>query len=479
LLFPAVVRRRSSAFPFLVLLFAASACGADLEDTASNDGEEIACRGDGASTLRIHLDQPEGPPVVGLGAQFNNNLYGALSRAVGITSANVGALETKVRALGPRFVRIFFDPKNYTDADRMASFVRTVALAQSTGAEILIIYWYDDNNFLDPEGSMQRFADVLADLVLKRGFSHVHYVTIKNEVNKGKNRLTGDYWVPLDLYERLYRLLDADLRAVGLRDAGHAPIRFIGGDLVGTNQQDWFGYMGGHMADLLDGYAVHVYWDVASPEYLVERLTGVKAIVDGLPPSGRKPLYVTEFGVRGVIDSGEAGPGHVEDGPPVEESPAAVLQEGWFNLLAIKLGFVAISKFDAYFAMYDHTLQLYSMIGSPQTGFALKPSYYLIQMLAGAVAPGLRAVRVEGAAAGTLVTALAGAGRVTLLGMNNLACRHTFNLRGLTAGTRLSLSTWNAAGNGLVAHGTAVVSKTGELVLHLPAKTIVALSASR
>ena len=67
---------------------------------------------------------------------------------------------------------------------------------------------------------MATFADVLEDLVEIRGFTNVRWVTVANEPNSAS--------LTLAQYEALYRTLDAELVARGLREQ----IRLMGGDLV-------------------------------------------------------------------------------------------------------------------------------------------------------------------------------------------------------------------------------------------------------
>ena len=78
----------------------------------------------------------------------------------------------------------------------------------------------------------------------------------------------------------------------------------MGGDLRIENQKDWLTFLGDRMHDLLDAYSVHIYWSYVKPRDALHgiegRLASVKAIRDGLDPAGRKPLYVTEYGARGL-----------------------------------------------------------------------------------------------------------------------------------------------------------------------------------
>ena len=157
------------------------------------------------------------------------------------------------------------------------------------------------------------FADVLADLIEHEGITSGFWVSLYNEPNSGG--------LTLPQFEATYRQLDAELRARGVRDR----IRFLGGGiLASTNQGTWYWYMAQRMGDLLDAWAPHVYWDFWDTPKIERRLTEVRAIVDAIPENLRKPIYVTEFGVRGLRTfDGELTfePGYFPDGTPVAALP--------------------------------------------------------------------------------------------------------------------------------------------------------------
>ena len=133
----------------------------------------------------------------------------------------------------------------------------------------------------------------------------------------------------------MYRALDRHLTAAGAREQ----IRFMGGDLVQTNQRAWFQYMATRLADLLDAYSVHIYWDYWDTAKFTRRLTEVQRIVAGLPASGRKPVFVSEYGVRGRAANVPA-PGTYADGRPLGQTRIAAFQHAWFLIAATQLGYV-------------------------------------------------------------------------------------------------------------------------------------------
>src|SRR5256884_27515 len=176
------------------------------------------------------------PSLAGYGAQFDQNVYAAISREAGVTEENLPDMEAKVVALRPPFVRIFFNRNAFADPDLMRSFVRTVQLAQRAGS-IVNVTWAGGGES-DPAGTMAQFTGVLVDLVQKRRLTNVRWVTVENEPNRTR--------ITMAQYEALYRALDRDLTANGLRKQ----IRFMGGELVearrplGQSQGDWLAFLG-------------------------------------------------------------------------------------------------------------------------------------------------------------------------------------------------------------------------------------------
>ena len=106
---------------------------------------------------------------------------------------------------------------------------------------------------------------MLADLATAKGISKLRWVTVRNEPNRPA--------MPKPLYLDLYRQLDRELKRLGVR----SQIRIMGGDLLFNKQQEWFDFLATReMADLLDAYSIHVYWDYRSPAKIANRLTGVR-----------------------------------------------------------------------------------------------------------------------------------------------------------------------------------------------------------
>jgi hypothetical protein len=429
----------------------------------------------------VAADQPVVEHFGGFGAQFNQHVFADISGP----PPNLGDLETKVLAGGPQFVRVFFNSSEWTFPDRMASFLRTVVLARRTQAQINITWQGGSAAFaLD---NMGRFADVLVDLLTNEGVDSL-WVTLFNEPNSTK--------ITLLQYEQVYRTLDAALRVRGIRDRVH----FMGGDLVGTlsplgqTQGDWFAYMAAHMGDLLDAWSIHVYWDFWDPGKIDRRLLAeVRTIYDATPPDERRPLYVTEFGVRGIPTfEGETdpSPGLWPDGTPLEQTTSAGFEEAWFMVRAAQLGYSAMLKWDMYDGKYDNGVGAYSVIGAGADGWPLRPVYRLLQLFAVTTDPtGGETVAVfpaPDADPKKLLTAYVSPGSgVTVLGLDidggviesTVNTQIPYSIGGLPPNTLFRLFLWNGSGIGTnIEVGFMDSGPTGTISFTAPLHAVFALT---
>ena len=431
-------------------------------DAAPDARQLPACDAPGAATFTFDPTAVIAKDFVGFGAQFNANAYAQISIDAGITSQNVGEMEQKATALAPQHVRIFWNPSG--TADESASFEKTVGLAQHAGATINVTYWHGP--YPDPAGQMQAFSDELVRVV-GLGNDAVRYVTIQNEVNSTM--------VTMDVYEQLYRALDADLRTAGVR----SQIKFVCGDLLRTNQQAWFDYFAQHMTDVCDGYSVHIYWQYNDLTYMVTRLTEVAAIVAAEPAAARKPLFVTEFGVRGDSPNGEPSPGLYSDGTLLERTNENAFQHAWFQVLATRLGYVSTLKWDAFYAKYDDGEQYYSSIGTPPQ-WTLKPVYYATQIFDRIVPAGWSSLKVTGGdpTGPLLVTGYAGAsGDATVIALNKGQTAQQVDVTGLPPGTTMQVQIWHGEGDGTSTTATLTTTDACQGTFTVPARSFAAITS--
>ena len=102
-------------------------------------------------------------------------------------------------------------------------------------------------------------------------------------------------------------------------------------------QRTWFQYMAEHMNDIVDAYSEHVYWDYWDTPKIESRLRDIRKIVsEELPVEARKPIYITEYGVRGIQNfpgKPTLAPGYWSDGTQITRTNVAAFQQLWFNVM--------------------------------------------------------------------------------------------------------------------------------------------------
>ena len=416
------------------------------------------------------------PRLTGYGVQFNHHVFAKISREVGVTEQNVGQMESKVLLLRPQFVRIFFHHSAFADEDRMSSFQRAVELAERANATINITW---QGGKATPERNMARFAEVLAGLANDPGGANVKWVTVSNEVNRTKITPAEN--------EAMYRMLDRHLRQAGVREH----LRFMGGDLTQEHQERWFTHMGTHMQDILDAYSVHIYWDYRQTQKFADRLDEVRRIVAGLPQPGRKPLFVTEFGVRGIKDTGLPIPGRHADGTPIGKTNVAGFQQAWFNVLAAQRGYPGTAKWDCYFGKYDKGIQAHYAIGRPQDGWPLFPAFSALRLFAAATEPDWHVVDVkhDGPPTTKQLAAYTDAnGQRTVIGLDTRGAQLNgtsseqvgYDIGGLPPNKRFQLVVWNRNGHGHNTLGAPVTtSSAGVAHVVAPLHSVFALTTKQ
>jgi hypothetical protein len=432
------------------------------------------------------------PSLAGYGAQFNNHVYAPITPWPAGTSHD--DFEAKVKALQPHIVRIFYNDNWDGNRDgrfpspiweqNYASFVKTVRLAQDSGAIIDISFQNLANARFTPIPDMKKFADVLEDLVRNHELTNVRFAEVGNEPNSG-----GTAAVSLAEYETLVRTLDAELRARGLRDH----IKMMGPGLIENagvptrTHYVWMKHIAANMGDVLDAWGQHVYWFYNDTGRLEYRLRDVWHLLNEvIPPEQRKPTYMMEYGARG-LDNCAGQPlsrntYYVVDPscPAIQRTNIAGFQQFWFAVASAQLGYVGAAKWDAYWGVYDFTLsppQVYWTIGPAAEGSPLMPSYHSLTLLFHTTVPGWQVVGmapwdesdwkvstygIEGHSSSDTrekeLAAYAGPdGELTILGLdtngralNGLSAEPPpqYSIGGLPASTTFTLAVWNAAGDG-------------------------------
>ena len=402
------------------------------------------------------------PSLAGYGGQFNQHVYAKLSMPP-VTEENVLDMEGKMIALHPNLARIFINGTAFqaATADRLVSFYRTADLARRAGSEI-IVTWQGGNNATP----LRQFADTVIDMLTNRGYDHLK-VAIFNEVNTTKITQTE--------YETAWRTFDGRMRAAGVR----ARVSYVGGELTLDGQRSWLEFMAADMNDLFDSWSVHIYWDWWDTPKITSRFAGIQAVIDRIPLDKRKPLYVTEYAVRGLKTCGgvpQVDPGSWKDCTPLSQTVVNGWQHAWLWLASSRAGYLGAIKWDSYWGKYDNGTQAYYMLGSPLQGWPVYPVYWTTRLLTLTTRPGWSVLGGGVDQDHKLVTAYAGAaGELTVLGMDTgdpefkLADEEQpYTVGGLLPATTFRILTWNGASIGALAD-EGLVTSDADGVVHLMA----------
>ncbi|MFK7694990.1 hypothetical protein [Paenibacillus sp. HJGM_3] len=481
-----------------------------LVQTAQTGNTEVLTAETAVTEFAINAHQTVVSDFQGYGSQMNAHLYTAINTqgTNNVPPEDVANnLESKVASLRPGLSRIFITKEDFLpgNSSQLESFYNTVQLAQKIGANVNITWQSAPKPIPDTpaqldadiQSRMQNFANTLVDLIKNKGITVIKQITIQNEPN------TPGTWISqnIPVNERYYRTLDQLLTDAGIRDQ----IQFVGGDLIADNQAAWFNYMADHMGDLLDGWSVHIYWDYWDTAKLQSRLTGIKAIYNTIAPEKRKPLFVTEYGVRGYKTYGDgskindpnpyqsgalkqtlAGYYKNSDGSytPISETNISAFEQAWFNMLGANLGFGGFSKWDMYRAQYDMGYQDYSLIGyvfNPEPGqdrWPLRPAYYMEWLFGNATSVGWQVLGYNGTSGAKLITPYKGPNsELTLFALSTDQAAASFSIGDLPANTNFNVIIWNADGSGQLSNAGNVNSgNTGTVSVNAPAGSLVCLT---
>lgn len=471
----------------MVLLAVLTAC---LYSCSDKKNQDMVPPTNNVAEFNVDQNKIVSSDFVGFGAQYNNNLYTTLSSDVdGVTPQNVITLEDKVKKLGCQHVRIFFDCKSWVgypkyNAEFMPSFIKTVQLAQASGATVNLTYWhgaYDDKYDESGEWPMSRqmsdFANVIEHLIVDLGLNAVQYITIQNEVNTTS--------CTRENYVAAYRKLDEVLKAKGIRNR----VKLIPGDLLVDELKDeqsvnnWIPYMASTINDIVDGYSVHLYW---SYEMIDEALTRMKFAcntVSALPPNQQKPIFVTEYSPTADWrnQAGAFAPGFINGTTTrLDFTSDYGLPHAWMQVWALNYKYVGFVKWDCYKAKYDNGTQYFSEIGIASDGYPIRPSYYMTWLFTHTCKPGWNVLETkQGNNVNKVVAVLKDAkGQdMTLYSVNRSSGMYPFVIAGLPANQNFHFVVWNNDHLGKIEKLSDVkTDENGVLKLTIQGQSVVAVT---
>jgi hypothetical protein len=185
-----------------------------------------------------------------------------------------------------------------------------------------------------------------------------------------------------------------------------------------------------------------------------------------------------EFGIRGHR-VGREEPGKHENGTPIYDTTIAGVQNAWVILEALNRGYVAMSQWEIYDAMYDRDVMPYGTIGDVAHGFPLKPTFYLTRLFTHSLAPGWKACRVDGNTEDCIATVVSGTGNeMTVYLLNRKERSQSVTFHGLPSGRAFRQQIWNKSGDGKIGFGQNVIGDlSGKFTIVAPPGSMIALTA--
>jgi hypothetical protein len=232
-----------------------------------------------------------------------------------------------------------------------------------------------------------------------------------------------------------------------------------------------------NMADILDGYSVHVYWSNGDYKKLEGRLTRLLELREELEI--KLPLYVTEYGVRGDnfgkngrFNSGRLG------GKNIEESSESAFQHAWFNAFAPQCGIVGLAKWACYRVDGRKRPERdWGMICGARKRFADTPTYRVTVLLNRLIDDNWKA---DGLGRGehTLVSVFKGpAGAQSAVVLNRGRELETVTIDRLKRNATYFAAVWNRGGDGVIHSRKRVTAgANGIAKVNVPGSGLVALS---
>jgi hypothetical protein len=447
--------------------------------------------------------------LCGFGAQFNTNLFTSVGRTVMLTEDELDVLRANLAPLKLGHSRIFVRATARGPGRERDALMSTLELARTAGANVNLTWWKgpfphepESNHAQKRKKLMEDFAGIIEEARGKPETDCVTHLTIMNEVNSYDIAKALKPQKTMELYNLLYHDLHDSLNAIRDPKDPSKPLRdsvdLVGGDLVElgpkailvdnkprkygpSDQSDWLKFMRNHMADVLDGYSVHIYWAPGRgrggfPLNLERRLADVGKL--GI----EKPVYVTEYGVRQL--EAKPRPGTFDGslrGTPMERSPGAAFQHAWFNALAPHYGFVGLAKWVLYKTTNKGEFGGWGMIG-PAHGqsepFRPYPTSAVTQLYNHLVGPQWTADCFGRSSDRSLLMSRfkgpGGGQSAVVLNMSRSRSQQV-RIEGLQKNRPYAAAEWNRDGKGTVHE---LPPKKGGATLKVPAYGLVALSTN-
>jgi hypothetical protein len=119
----------------------------------------------------------------------------------------------------------------------------------------------------------------------------------------------------------------------------------------------------------------------------------------------------------------------------------------------------------------------YGLMGEPGEGWPLRPAYQVLRLYTHTIAPGWRAVPVEGDSTNVALAAVQGPdGELTIMALNHSKAGQAVSVARLPPGGVFHRVFWTAAKSGQLQGGSDVTCVAGLLEMTLPPQSLTALA---
>jgi hypothetical protein len=406
------------------------------------------------------------------GFGFQNNPYIYASMNANVTEEEIGILETRIKQLQPRMVRVFFQPLWWDSNQEMKqALVRTLQLYEGIGTDINLTmqtFGMDDLTEDDFPALVGKVRDLLDYLMRTQRITRIRYLTLYNEPNY-------ELMLPRSAYVRLYQMMADELQREFL------PVELLGVDE--SNSLDFFYDLVPQLKPIVDAYSYHHYLSYHFGLSDVERVR--EHLACATDSGGGKPLFIWESNVHGD-NPGTFSPGEI-DGVLIIDRYEPMLSLAQFYLYGMNEGIAGFSYWEVFDMRYTpNLLMVHGLWAYQSEGWRIRPFYYMYGLFTRLTQSASEVMELSPAGCDQPLPAAAVRnpdGTQTIYVINPWQNEVTLSISGLSNGwtPRRYLVTEKIAAdlsqaNALFAESTAISIQSGTLMDILPPESMIAYS---